>query len=282
MPINKLCEYCGNIFECNKNTPYQKFCSTKCCSKSYYNKKKEKYKERYKENKEVYRERNKIFRKNNPEKYAIYCKRWRKKHPGKHKESNKKWYENNKEKCRKKSAQYQRVNKDKIKPKKKEYRKRQDVKKRIKEVGNTWKINNKDKMSKWHKNYYHTKQKDDPIYKIKRQIRTRVSELMKTNGRKKDIKTEEILGISYEKFKVYLESLFKKGMSWENYGGKRFNSDGSRRGCWEIDHIIAISNASTKEQIYKLNNHTNLQPLWWWENAEKGKKDGKNMVISNK
>jgi len=51
-------------------------------------------------------------------------------------------------------------------------------------------------------------------------------------------------------------------MSWKNYG---------RKG-WEIDHIIPLSSATTKEELIKLCHYTNLQPLWWWENLEKGNK----------
>lgn len=41
---------------------------------------------------------------------------------------------------------------------------------------------------------------------------------------------EEVLGCSYSELKTHLESLFKDGMSFFNYGT-----------VWEIDHKIPIS-----------------------------------------
>jgi hypothetical protein len=51
-------------------------------------------------------------------------------------------------------------------------------------------------------------------------------------------------------------------MSWDNYGYYG----------WHIDHIIPLSSAKTKEEIYKLCHFKNLQPLWWTDNLSKGKK----------
>jgi hypothetical protein len=49
-------------------------------------------------------------------------------------------------------------------------------------------------------------------------------------------------------------------MSWENYGE------------WHIDHIIPISSAKTNQEVYKLNHHTNFQPLWAEDNLRKSNK----------
>jgi len=66
------------------------------------------------------------------------------------------------------------------------------------------------------------------------------------------------LGISYDDFKTYIESLFTENMSWENYGE------------WELDHKVPISLATTVEEIYSLNHYTNFQPLWASDNKSKG------------
>ena len=77
------------------------------------------------------------------------------------------------------------------------------------------------------------------------------------NGYSKKSNTQKILGCTFNEFKKYLESKFEPWMNWENkglYNGK-FNHG------WDIDHIIPLSSASTKEELIKLNHYTNLQPL---------------------
>jgi len=51
-------------------------------------------------------------------------------------------------------------------------------------------------------------------------------------------------------------------MSWENH---------SIHG-WHIDHIIPLSSANNKEDLYKLCHYTNLQPLWAKDNLLKSNK----------
>ena len=53
-------------------------------------------------------------------------------------------------------------------------------------------------------------------------------------------------------------------MNWNNWG---MGDD-----KWVIDHRIPLAIATTEDEIYKLNHYTNLQPMWWRENLEKGAK----------
>ena len=46
-------------------------------------------------------------------------------------------------------------------------------------------------------------------------------------------------------------------MTWDNYG--KYN--GSFNYGWDIDHIIPTSSAKNEDDVYRLNNYTNLQPL---------------------
>ena len=68
------------------------------------------------------------------------------------------------------------------------------------------------------------------------------------------------MGCSPEFLKEHLQSKFKDGMNWDNYGS------------WHIDHIIPLSSAKTTEEFNTLCHYTNLQPLWASENLSKGKK----------
>lgn len=71
----------------------------------------------------------------------------------------------------------------------------------------------------------------------------------------------EILGCSVIDFKKHIESQFKKGMSFDNYGE------------WELDHILPIGNADSEEEILKRSNYLNIQPLWKNENRIKSNKE---------
>lgn len=53
-------------------------------------------------------------------------------------------------------------------------------------------------------------------------------------------------------------------MTWENYGVHG----------WHIDHIRPCKSfdLTDPEQQKECFHYTNLQPLWWWENLEKGGK----------
>ena len=53
-------------------------------------------------------------------------------------------------------------------------------------------------------------------------------------------------------------------MTWENYG--------FGEGKWVVDHIVPLALAKEEQDVYKLNRFTNLQPMWWRENMEKGLK----------
>jgi len=117
--------------------------------------------------------------------------------------------------------------------------------------------NNKKEYDKEYRKY---KYKTDINYKIRRVLRKRFGETVKKEYRKGKI--VDLLGCSVEEFKKYLETKFKEGMSWNNYG---------LRG-WHIDHIIPCSKFDLikEEEQKKCFHFSNLQPLWWNENLSKG------------
>ena len=101
---------------------------------------------------------------------------------------------------------------------------------------------------------------NDLLFSVKIKIRWCIKSAFKKNGYTKKSKTYDILGISYNEFKLYIESKFTEGMKWENHGQ------------WHLDHIIPVSSAKTEEEIIKLNHYTNFQPLWAEDNLKKGNK----------
>ena len=98
---------------------------------------------------------------------------------------------------------------------------------------------------------------NDSLYKLRCNTRHSIREAIKRNNFNKKSKTSDILGCSFNDFKLYLESKFEPWMNWNNYG--KYN--GELNYGWDIDHIIPVSSAVNEEEIIKLNHYTNLQPL---------------------
>lgn len=157
---------------------------------------------------------------------------------------------------RKKSLDYYHKNKniDIFKDKRSEYNKvyRINNSENIKRYKSEWFKNNKRKT-----NYYQSK-KECILFKLMSRIRCLIGSSIRRQGYDKKMKTKEILGVDFLEFKIYIESQFKEGMSWENHGE------------WHLDHKIPISWAKSEEDVYKLNHYTNFQPLWKLENLSKG------------
>ena len=102
------------------------------------------------------------------------------------------------------------------------------------------------------KDYQDNRLKNDIIFKVSRSIRTRISKSIKRKNFRKNSKTQEILGCSFEEFKLYLEAKFEPWMSWLNKG--LYN--GEPNYGWDLDHIIPVSTAKTEEDIIRLNHYT--------------------------
>jgi hypothetical protein len=123
-----------------------------------------------------------------------------------------------------------------------------------------WKMENPEK-SKEHKNNNRRKRlKNDPLFRLKSNIRRLILLSFSKKGYSKKSKTNEILGIDYEGFMKHIESQFTEGMTWEN------------RREWELDHKFPISLGKTEEEIIKLNHYSNFQPLWREDNRKKSNK----------
>ena len=98
------------------------------------------------------------------------------------------------------------------------------------------------------------KRKNEPWLKIRNNISSRISSALKSGKGFKDVKSEKLVGCSFQFLKKYIQSKFRLGMSWENYGYYG----------WHIDHIQPCSSFDlTKEdERKKCFHYTNLRPLW--------------------
>lgn len=111
------------------------------------------------------------------------------------------------------------------------------------------------------KNFY-LKTKKVPKYIILRRLRGKLWDTMNSIKLAKKVSSRKLLGCSINEFKLYLESRFKKNMTWDNYGK------------WHIDHIKPISkfDLTIEEEQKKCFHFTNLQPLWALDNIRKSNK----------
>jgi hypothetical protein len=138
---------------------------------------------------------------------------------------------------------------------KKQYREKN--KEKISISYKNWAQNNSEKKNAINTKWFDLKKENDFTFVLTQQIRSLINISIRSNGYKKESKTEQILGCSYNQFKIHLEKQFLKGMNWNN------------RSEWHIDHIVPISLAKDEESIIKLNHFTNLRPLWARDNIIK-------------
>jgi hypothetical protein len=171
---------------------------------------------------------------------------------------NKQYREKNREKFIASSKKYALNNREKVLKQKIEYSKKHKKEKALYDI--EYRKNNKE-MFKKAKIEYELRNKDNPIFKIKRNLRRRIHHVV-ANGYK-SVSSEELLGCTGEEYKKYLESKFKPGMTWDNYGPE-----------WHIDHIIPCNNFNLldQEEQKRCFHYTNTQPLWKEENLKKGRK----------
>lgn len=217
------------------------------------------------------REHVKLYRENNLEKVKARVNEYRENNKESASQYNKKWRTENSEYKKQKDKEYQEANKEKLLEQKKGYRiKNREV---IREKDKRWRLenkelkrerdriyqaNNKDKRNLRHNERF----KNDPIYCLSHLIRGLISKSFNNKAYNKNSKTSQILGCSFEEFKLYLESKFETWMTWENRG--LYN--GELNYGWDIDHIIPLSSAKNEDDIIKFNHYTNLQPLCSYTN----------------
>ncbi len=166
---------------------------------------------------------------------------------------------------------YDKIKKPSLSDEEKEIIKKDKFDKR-KQYVKEYYLKNKNKILKYSKDYFKTnketkqkknnerynkRRKDDPVFKLRGNVRRNILGFLKRKGFKKNCRTHDILGCSFDDFKTYLESKFEDWMNWENHG--KYN--GEINYGWDIDHIIPQSSAITENDIIKLNHYSNLQPL---------------------
>lgn len=126
--------------------------------------------------------------------------------------------------------------------------------------------NNRSKIIAHNLAYIMSRSKIDPLYRISRNLRSRLSSALKNNYKNGSAIAD--LGCSLFKFKIYLQLMFHRNprdnvyMTWDNYGVKG----------WHVDHIRPLCNfdLSYPHQVKIACHYSNLRPMWAWENLKKG------------
>lgn len=176
--------------------------------------------------------------------------------PEKYRERNQRHYKNNRERILASSAKWRNANRD-----------------RFNKITDNFRRNNLDKYRGYDRkrrsqraSYTREKRANDLNFKLASVLRGQIRRAIK--GQKRIDHTLSLLGCSVESFKLYLESKFEIGMSWENYG--------RGEGTWQIDHIMpcAIFDLSNPGHQTRCFHFSNMQPMWTVENQRKNKKLG--------
>lgn len=240
--LQSWCKVCDK--KKKENYLFKNKLTTKEYHAKYYIEKKEKLSEysklKYLEKRDEILTKSKAYAAKTKEAKAIYDKEYRRKKAEKIAAYKKQWAIDNAEQIAERMKAYREERARNLYIKKAEYAKR-----------------NKDKINAKKSIYEKHRRATEPLYRLKKNTRKMVSRYM-VNG--KSMRTQEIIGCTYEELKLHIEQQFTEGMTWENYG---ING-------WHVDHIKPLAMASTEEEIIASNHYTNLQPLWCLDNLSKG------------
>lgn len=139
-------------------------------------------------------------------------------------------YESNSQHYRKKARENYVKNSDRIKKYQKEYKKK-----------------NKSLINEREREYKKNKRANDEIFLIKENISCLIRNSLNLYSHKKESKTKDILGIDINQFKDYLNN--------NPYGFEYKDKE------MDLDHIVPISKAKSKDDAVLLNHYTNFQLL---------------------
>jgi hypothetical protein len=114
--------------------------------------------------------------------------------------------------------------------------------------------------TKYKREWANNKAKNDPVFKMSMVCRRMLHRALGVAGQKKYKNTRDYLPYSFEEIKNSIESQFKPGMTWNNYGE------------WHIDHKTPLAHFVKIGVIDPavINRIDNLQPLWAIDNMRKG------------
>ncbi|KAL9189949.1 hypothetical protein ACHAXT_009624 [Thalassiosira profunda] len=125
----------------------------------------------------------------------------------------------------------------------------------------------RDRVNKRMCERYHT----DPDFRLGLLLRSRLRYTLKEKFKTSYKGKSELVGCTPRQLRLFIEQQFKDWMNWENHG----RPAGCRSGwIWELEHIKPVKkfDLNNEEDLKQMNHWSNLMPLHWKINAEKGSK----------
>ena len=193
----------------------------------------------------------------NKEKLGEARRNWTTNNVERLREWQRKWREENREHYRRMQAAYRKKNRERLNAWMREhYAKNKD---RRNAINRKWSNANVEKVRTFRREYAARRYASDAEYKLTRLIRNRIMRVLK--GRRKEVKTLELLGCSLNKLKLHIEGGFDERMTWDNHGT-----------YWHVDHIIPLAafDLTNESELRMACNYRNLQPLEAIANMKKG------------
>jgi len=171
------------------------------------------------------------------------------------------WVKAGGEEYREKIATYREENRDKVLAgKRDEYARHSD---KYKKYGKGYYLTHKEEYVEYSRTK-RKKQKGNSLAVLPDRLRVKTRRMLTYYRANRE--GEKLIGCTTPEFRAHIESLWKEGMTWENYGAGKLGEV-----AWQLDHIVPISafDLTDPEQIAKCFHYTNVQPLWWEENMSK-------------
>lgn len=237
METSKTCKLCGILKPINEyqfrndSGKYRNECKA-CC-----NRRSAEYRRTHKERAA---ELNRKYRELHKEELAAYSKEYQKTHLDRFREYNKKYRDNLSDEQKK--SQHERE---------KRYREKWKENPEYIERRRAWNRDSTKRRRKKITAYEQERKKNDPVFKLKKQIRNEIRASFNRRGFRKSDHTEEIVGCSLEYLYRHLCMTYMIRYGDEYDGATEVH----------IDHIKPLANARTEDEVIQLCRYHNLQLL---------------------
>ena len=165
------------------------------------------------------------------------------------------YYQQNKEACSDAGKRWVEANREKVRAYQADYRKRNIL--RIRNYERRYYQENRERCIR----RQIALEKSTPNRRIASTLRKQLNRWVKRSSGRKS--TQELLGCSFSEFREWIQSQFKRGMRWDNYGQ-----------LWHLDHIMPCCafDLTRPDQVRICFHFTNLRPMSARANLRKNKR----------